>query len=127
MINSAIRGEYSEQRFVIQALGHDWKISKPLEGSESYDFIADCDGLLFKVQVKRSYKDEKGRNVVDLRRSKKGRPTINFKNGILAVDCENQFYLIPTNLIIKKKSNICVSGKGSYSDYLNRWNFDSLE
>lgn len=122
MRNPAKRGEFSEQRFVIEALKHNWKLAKPLSGSEPYDFIADIRGTgeLIRIQVKRSYKDKKNRNVVDLRRSKKGRPTIEFI-GIVAVDCEGKFYLIPTDVLYEIKSNICVSEDGPYWGFYENW------
>jgi hypothetical protein len=126
MSNPIQNGLIAEQKFILQALKNGWVLSRPLLGVEKYDFIADYNGKLRRVQVKLAYIDEKNRNVVCIRgchgRTCKRKPT-HLESDILVVVCFGDFYIIPTKTISHIKSNICVSNNGKYKGFLNNWSF----
>jgi len=130
-LNEKLKNGYvTEQKFIVEAMQHDLAVSRPITNTELYDFIIDTGDKLYKVQVKKSFKDKKDRNIVCIRSSY---PRSNIRHYLtetsnvdfLAVDCreENNWYVIPLDVIKGIKSNIAVRKIGEYAKYINNWNF----
>lgn len=129
-MNSKLKNGYvSEQKFIVEAMEQDIIISKPVTITEIYDFIVDVGGVLYKVQVKKSWVDVKGRNIVSIRssypRSEVRHSLTDSDVDFLAVDCreEKSWYIIPIETIKHIRSNIAVRSAGMYAKYINNWNF----
>lgn len=121
-------GYLAEEKFVVECLNRNIPISRPICNIEPYDFVVEVNGHFLSVQVKKSWVDKKGRNVVCLKssypRSNKTK-TVGGQTNVdyLAVLVDYwDWYIIPRNAIKNIKSNICVSKKGAYKDYYNNWN-----
>lgn len=130
MFDSLKNGYVAEEKFILCCMGKDIPISRPIFNTEPYDFIVEVNGMFKSVQVKKSWKDKKGRNVVSLKssypRSNK-RTTVGERDNVdyLAVLVNYwDWYIIPKNVVRNIKSNICVSTKGKYKDYYNNWEFE---
>ena len=131
-MNEKLKNGYiTEQKFIIEAMQHDLVVSKPVTNTEIYDFIIDNGDKLYKVQVKKSWKDKSDRNIVCIRSSY---PRSNIRHYLtenkivdfLAVDCreESNWYIIPIDAIRGIKSNIAVRKTGEYAKYINNWKFE---
>ena len=121
-------GYLAEEKFVVECLNRNIPISRPIYNIEPYDFVVEVNGHFLSVQVKKSWVDKKGRNVVCLKssypRSNKIK-TVGEQTNVdyLAVLVDYwDWYIIPRNAIKDIKSNIYVSKKGQYKDYYNNWN-----
>jgi hypothetical protein len=130
-MNSKLKNGYvTEQIFVVEAMERDVIVNKPITNTEIYDFIVDVKGTLYRVQVKKSWVDKKGRNITCLRSSY---PRSSIRHSLtdseyvdfLAVYCgeENNWYIIPIETIKHIKSNIAVRNIGPYAKYINNWSF----
>lgn len=105
MLESKQKGIITELQCItaFNQLGHH--ISIPYGENSRYDFIADIDGLLIKVQVKTShYKDEKENAIIFSCRSShtnsQGTRNIRYNDNEIDYFCtyfKNQCYLIPVN------------------------------
>lgn len=123
-------GYLSEQRFIVEAMENDVLVSKPITNTEIYDFVVDVNKSLYRVQVKKSWKDKKDRNIVTLRscypRSDIRRSLTEYEEvDFLAIDCkdEGNWYIIPLDVIRDVKSAIAVRNTGKYAKYINNWGF----
>ena len=131
MFDKLKNGYMTEEKFVLCCLERDIPISRPIFNTEPYDFIIEIDGIFKTVQVKKSWKDKKGRNVVclkssyprsDIKRTEKKKKNVDYL-AVLVNDLE--WYIIPRSMIEDVKSNISVSIKGRYKDCYNNWKFDN--
>lgn len=102
-------GYAAEEKFVLCCIEKNIPISRPIFNTEPYDFIIEINGKFKSVQVKKSWKDGKNRNVVCLKssypRSCKRRLVGENKNvDFLAVLVNYwEWYIIPTSAIENKK------------------------
>lgn len=130
MYNKLKNGYMAEEMFAINCLDKNIPISRPIYNTEPYDFIVEINGKFKSVQVKKSWRDKKGREVVCL---KSAYPRSKIKKVVgeqmnvdfLAVmDSSQNWYIIPRGCIEAVKSNICVSPKGKYKGFLGNWRFE---
>lgn len=128
MFEKLKNGYMTEEKFALECLSRDIPISRPLYNTEPYDFIVEANGKFKSIQVKKAWKDKKGRNVVCVKtsypRSEKTTTVGQQKNVdylAVLVNCWD-WYIIPRSEIEHVKSNISVSVKGRYKDYYNNWN-----
>ena len=120
----------TEEKFALCCLERDIPISRPIFNTEPYDFIIEIDGTFKTVQVKKSWKDKKGCNVVslkssyprsDIKRTVGERKNVDY---LATLVDDSEWYIIPRSVIENVKSNISVSIKGRYKDYYNNWDFE---
>lgn len=130
MFEKLKNGYVTEEKFAMCCLEKDIPISRPLYNTEPYDFIVEVNGAFRSVQVKKSWKDQKNRNVVCVRtsypRSNK-RTFVGAHDNVdyLAVLTEdNDWYILPKEMISHVKVNLSVSKKGKYKRYCNNWDFE---
>ena len=128
-MNTKLKNGYiTEEKFILECLSRNIPISRPIYNVEPYDFIIEINGKFLSIQVKKSWVDKKGRNIVCIKSSYPRSSTTKFvnKNSVnyLAVLVNwLDWYLIPCTAFEGKTSNITVSKKGAYSKYLNNWDF----
>lgn len=129
MFDKLKNGYIAEEKFVLECMSRGISVSRPIYNTEPYDFIIEVNGEFKSVQVKKSWKDKKNRNVVCLKtsypRSDKSK-TVGENTNVdyLAVLINYwDWYIIPRTEIENIKSNISVSIKGRYKDYYNNWSF----
>lgn len=120
-------GYIAEEKFIYKCLSRNIPISRPVYNIEPYDFVVEVNGKFLSVQVKKSWVDKKGRNVVCVKssypRSTKSKVVGEQTNvDYLAVLVGYwEWYIIPRHAIKDIKSNLCVSRNGRYQDYYNNW------
>lgn len=130
MFEKLKNGYMAEEKFALECLSRDIPISRPLYNTEPYDFIVEVNGRFKSIQVKKSWVDKKGRNIVCVKtsypRSEKIQTVGEHDNvDYLAVLVGYwDWYIIPRSNIASVKSNICVSAKGKYKAYYNNWDFE---
>ena len=128
-MNSKLKNGYvAEEKFILDCLTRDIPISRPIYNVEPYDFIVRVNGKFISVQVKKSWVDSKGRNIVCIKssypRSTKTKVVNKESVDYLAVLVDYwDWYIIPCTAFEGKVSNIAVSKKGAYSKYFNNWEF----
>ena len=113
MLSSHFIGEITEQEVVLEFLKLGILISKPLVQSSKYDFIADVNSHLYKIQVKTCTEREDG-NYFDFATSTSHtntRGTLNISYSADDVDFfatiyDNQCYLIPFDLCGKRAQRL---------------------
>ena len=104
MLSSHFIGEITEQQVAVEFLKQGISISKPLVQSSRYDFIADINGKLYKIQVKTgTFKEDSYLEFATSTSHTNTKGTINISYSADDVDFfatiyENQCYLIPYNL-----------------------------
>lgn len=128
MNNKLKNGYITEEKFILECLSRNIPISRPIYNVEPYDFIIEINGKFLSIQVKKSWVDKKGRNIVCIKSSYPRSSITKFvnKNSVnyLAVLVNWwDWYIIPCTAFEGKTSNISVSEKGAYSKYLNNWDF----
>lgn len=128
MNNKLKNGYITEEKFILECLNRNIPISRPIYNVEPYDFIIEINGKFLSIQVKKSWVDKKGRNIVCIKSSYPRSSITKFinKNSVnyLAVLVNWwDWYIIPCTAFEGKTSNISVSEKGAYSKYLNNWDF----
>lgn len=130
-MNSKLKNGYqTEELFILECLKNDIPISRPIYNIEPYDFIVEVDNKFYSVQVKKSWKDKKGLNIVCLKNSYPRSNKVNVVSKNLRVDFmaiiteDKKWYIIPREKIEHIKSNIAVSQKGNYKKYLYNFKFD---
>lgn len=127
MFEKLKNGYVAEEKFALECLSRNIPISRPLFNTEPYDFVIECEKKFISVQVKKSWKDKKGRNVVCIKssypRSNKSKIVGEEENVDYLAVLVNfwDWYIIPRKAISGVKSNICVSGSGKYKEYFNNW------
>lgn len=128
-MNSKLKNGYvTEEKFILECLSRDISISRPIYNVEPYDFVIKVNGKFVSVQVKKSWTDKQGKNIVSIKssypRSSKTKYVNTTSCDYLAVLVDYwDWYIIPTTAFEGKVSNICVSKKGAYSKYFNNWDF----
>lgn len=128
-MNDKLKNGYiTEEKFILECLSRNIPISRPIYNVEPYDFIIETNGRFLSIQVKKSWVDKKGRNIVCIKSSYPRSSTTKFvnKNSVnyLAVLVNwLDWYIIPCTAFEGKTSNIAVSKKGAYSKYFNNWDF----
>lgn len=108
-LNSHFRGEITEQQVAIEFLKLGILVSKPLVQSSRYDFIADINHKLYKIQVKTSTSKEEN-SYIEFATSTSHtntQGTLNLTYSAEDVDFfatmyEGQCYLIPHNICGKR-------------------------
>lgn len=108
-MNTAQKGDISEQATILFALKKGWGVSKPVGNNLPYDLIFDVDGVLIKIQVKTAWFDRKSKNyVLDNRRTKTNRRQMirasycenDFDFAIAYIEDLNVFYVFPVSVFI---------------------------
>ena len=113
MLSSHFIGEITEQTVALEFLKLGILISKPLVQSSRYDFIADVNNHLYKIQVKTCTERENG-SYFDFATSTShtnAKGTLNISYSADDVDFfatiyNNQCYLIPFNLCGKRAQRL---------------------
>lgn len=128
-MNDKLKNGYiTEEKFILECLSRNIPISRPIYNVEPYDFIIEINGEFLSIQVKKSWVDKKGRNIVCIKSSYPRSSTTKFVNKdsvnylAVLVNCLD-WYIIPCTAFEGKTSNIAVSKKGAYSKYFNNWDF----
>lgn len=129
MNNKLKNGYVAEEKFILECLSRNIPISRPIYNVEPYDFVIEVNGKFVSVQVKKSWVDKKGRNIVSIKssypRSSKTKFVSKESSDYLAVLVNYwDWYIIPCVAFEGKTSNISVSKKGTYSKYFNNWDFE---
>jgi hypothetical protein len=126
---SALKNGYeAEERFVLECLKKDIPISRPIYNVEPYDFVVESCGVMYRVQVKRSWVDDKGRNMVCLKSSypRSNKSNIvgqNDRVDFVAVLVSDDWYIVPRDAIQQIKSQASFSCSGKYGKYINNFAF----
>ena len=113
MLSSRFIGEITEQKVALEFLKLGILISKPLVQSSRYDFIADINNHLYKIQVKTCTERENG-NYFDFATSTshtntQGTLNISYTDkdvDFFATIHNNQCYLIPFNSCGKRAQRL---------------------
>lgn len=101
MLSSHFIGEITEQQVALEFLKQGILLSKPLVQSSKYDFVADINGKLYKIQVKTgTYKEDAYLEFATSTSHTNTKGTLNLSYSKEDVDYfatmyENQCYLIP--------------------------------
>lgn len=112
MLSSHFIGEITEQQIAIEFLKLGILVSKPLVQSSKYDFIADINHKLYKIQVKTgSYKEDAYLEFATSTSHTNTKGTTNLHYSEEEVDFfatiyEGRCYLIPYNLCGKRAQRI---------------------
>lgn len=112
MLNSHFIGEITEQEVALEFLKLGVLISKPLVQSSRYDFIADINHKLYKIQVKTgTFKENAYLEFATSTSHTNTKGTLNISYSEEDVDFfatmyEGQCYLIPYNLCGKRGQRI---------------------
>lgn len=112
MLSSHFIGEITEQQVAIEFLKLGILISKPLVQSSKYDFVADINHKLYKIQVKTgSFKEDAYLEFATSTSHTNTKGTLNLSYSEDDVDFfatvhENQCYLIPYELCGKRSQRI---------------------
>lgn len=112
MLNSHFIGEITEQQVALEFLKQGILISKPLVQSSRYDFIADINNHLYKIQVKTgTFKEDSYLEFATSTSHTNTQGTLNLSYSANDVDFfatmyENQCYLIPFKLCGKRAQRI---------------------
>ena len=111
-LNSHFIGEITEQQVALEFLKLGILISKPLVQSSKYDFIADINHNLYKIQVKTgSFKEDAYLEFATSTSHTNTKGTLNLTYSKEDVDFfatmyENQCYLIPYELCGKREQRL---------------------
>ena len=112
MLSSHFIGEITEQQVALEFLKQGILISKPLVQSSRYDFIADINNNLYKIQVKTgAFKEDSYLEFATSTSHTNTKGTLNLSYSADDVDFfatmyENQCYLIPYDLCGKRSQRI---------------------
>ena len=112
MLNSHFIGEITEQQVTLEFLKQGILISKPLVQSSRYDFIADINNKLYKIQVKTGrFKEESYLEFATSTSHTNTKGTINISYSEDDVDFfatmyNGQCYLIPYRLCGKRAQRL---------------------
>ena len=112
MLSSHFIGEITEQQVALEFLKQGILISKPLVQSSRYDFIADINGKLYKIQVKTgTFKEDSYLEFATSTSHTNTQGTMNMSYNAQDVDFfatmyQGQCYLIPFNLCGKRAQRI---------------------
>ena len=120
------KGELVEAKFITEALERKYIVSSPFGDSCEYDFIVDCGGKFYRVQVKSIFTKD---NNKDRYMTKFGhgagqkKPYENVDFGCLFVAPENAWYIIPFSKL--NGVNCCVyphrKSNGIYEKFKGAW------
>ena len=112
MLSSHFIGEITEQQVALEFLKQGILISKPLVQSSRYDFIADINNHLYKIQVKTgTYKEDAYLEFATSTSHTNTRGTLNISYDANDVDFfatmyQNQCYLVPFEKCGKRSQRI---------------------
>ena len=112
MLSSHFIGEITEQQVALEFLKLGILISKPLVQSSKYDFIADINNKLYKIQVKTgTFKEDSYLEFATSTSHTNTKGTLNLSYSAKDVDFfatiyNNQCYLIPYELCGKRAQRI---------------------
>ena len=112
MLSSHFIGEITEQQVALEFLKQGILISKPLVQSSRYDFIADINHHLYKIQVKTgTFKEDSYLEFATSTSHTNTQGTMNMSYNAQDVDFfatmyQGQCYLIPFNLCGKRAQRI---------------------
>lgn len=112
MLNSHFKGEITEQQVALEFLKQGILISKPLVQSSRYDFVAEINKKLYKIQVKTgSFKEDSYLDFSTCTSHTNTKRTLNISYSADDVDFfatmyEGQCYLVPYNLCGKRSQRI---------------------
>lgn len=112
MLNSHFIGEITEQQVVLEFLKLGILVSKPLVQSSRYDFVADINNNLYKIQVKTgTFKENSYLEFATSTSHTNTQGTLNISYSANDVDFfatmyEDQCYLIPYELCGKRTQRI---------------------
>ena len=112
MLNSHFIGEITEQQVALEFLKQGILISKPLVQSSRYDFVADINKKLYKIQVKTgTFKENSYLQFATSTSHTNTQGTLNLSYNADDVDFfatmhENQCYLIPYKLCGKRAQRL---------------------
>lgn len=112
MLSSHFKGEITEQQVVLAFLRQGILLSKPLVQSSRYDFIADVNGKLYKIQVKTgTYKEDAYLEFATSTSHTNTQGTVNLSYSANDVDFfatiyQNQCYLIPFQLCGRRSQRL---------------------
>lgn len=112
VLDSHFIGEITEQQVAIEFLKQGILISKPLVQSSRYDFIADINHKLYKIQVKTgTFKEESYLEFATSTSHTNTKGTLNISYDANDVDFfatmyENQCYLIPFDICGKRSQRL---------------------
>lgn len=126
-MDNRLVGNLAEAEFLVEAMKQKIKLSKPFDGFCIYDFIADSDGILNKIQVKSCSKIHGGYQVELRRKRVKNSPTYNKKDiDIFAIHLTdenyNRWYFIPVNRVPKCGIlHLFPDGNSKYEGYVDNW------
>ena len=130
MYESLQHGYMTEEKFVLKCLENNIQISRTIFNVESYDFVVKTKDGFKSVQVKKSWIDERNRNVVNIRCSgrNKNRTYVNPKSAdFLAVLIEEgDWFIIPSTFFEGAVNKLVISKKGKYSSFKDNWEFRTI-
>lgn len=112
ILSSHFIGEITEQQVAIEFLKLGILISKPLVQSSKYDFVADINNKLYKIQVKTcSLKEDSYLEFATSTSHTNTKGTVNLTYSEKDVDFfatiyENQCYLVPFNVCGKRTQRL---------------------
>ena len=69
MFEKLKNGYIAEERFILECLERNIPISRPIYNTEPYDFIIEVNNKFLSIQVKKSWVDKEGRNMVCIKSS----------------------------------------------------------
>ena len=127
MFSKLKNGYLTEEKFIIECLERNIPISRPIYNTEPYDFIIEVNNRFLSIQVKKSWVDKKGRNIVCLKSSYPRSNKINRVGEHENVDYiailvgSQDWYIIPRMLVKDIKANICITKNGKYKNFYNNW------
>lgn len=111
-LNTHFKGEITEQQVVVEFLKQGIMVSKPLVQCSRYDFIADINHRLYKIQVKTGTFKEDAYLLFATSTSHtntQGTKTMSYSSDdvdFFATMYENQCYLIPFEVCGKKEQRL---------------------
>lgn len=122
------KGYLAEQIFVAEAMRNGLNISRPVNPQCRYDFIAEKEGELFKIQVKSTNADPysiKNQGYQINTKTPKGEyceSMVDFF--VIYIFLANRFYLIPYSKIDTSKKSVFIRTLAKdcqYKAYFNNW------
>lgn len=110
-----MKGDIAEQALALFALKQGWGVLNPIGDRLPYDLVLDINGILFKIQVKNAWFDNRKNNyVVDTRRTKTNRREMirsnydqtDFDFAVVYIEDLDVFYVFPCEIFISYGSEI---------------------
>lgn len=114
-MDTKLKGDIAEQALALFALKQGWGVLNPIGDRLPYDLVLDINGILFKIQVKNAWFDNRKNNyVVDTRRTKTNRREMirsnydqtDFDFAVVYIEDLDVFYVFPCEIFISYGSEI---------------------